>query len=118
MSLHLPLTDDTHHLLDAAAIAKLKPSAVIVNVARGKLIDQDALVDALRSGALRGACLDVYEEEPLPLKHPLVGLEGAVLTPHTAGLTRQTSRRRARFAAANVAHLVTGDGALEAVVQR
>ncbi len=88
VSLHLPLTDETHHLLDARAIARMKPGAVIVNVARGKLIDQDALVEALRSGALRGACLDVYEEEPLPPTHPLVGLAGAVLTPHTAGLTR------------------------------
>jgi len=118
VSLHLPLTDETHHLLDASAIAKMKPSAVIVNVARGKLIDQDALVAALRSGALRGACLDVYEEEPLPPTHPLFGLEGAVLTPHTAGLTRQTSRRRARFAAANVARVVNGNRPLEGLVQR
>ncbi len=116
VSLHLPLTDETEHVLDARALAKMKPTAVVVNVARGKLVDQDALVDALRSGALRGACLDVYDEEPLPPTHPLVALEGAVLTPHTAGLTRQTSRRRAKFAAGNVVRVVNRTGPLEALV--
>jgi phosphoglycerate dehydrogenase-like enzyme len=115
VSLHLPLTDQTQHLLDADALRQMKSAAVVVNVARGRLIDQAALVEALRTGALRGACLDVYEEEPLPVTHPLMNMENVVLTPHTAGLTWKTSRRRARFAAGNVARLL-GGGELEAVV--
>jgi phosphoglycerate dehydrogenase-like enzyme len=115
VSLHLPLTEETEHLLDADAFGKMKQGVVIVNVARGRLIDQAALVDALRAGTVRGACLDVYEEEPLPLTSPLMEMENVVLTPHTAGLTLQTSRRRAEFAAGNIARLV-GGGELEAVV--
>jgi phosphoglycerate dehydrogenase-like enzyme len=115
VSLHLPLTGETEHLIDAGALGRMKPEAVIVNVARGRLIDEAALVEALRSGALGGACLDVYENEPLPPEHPLMSMENVVLTPHTAGLTRQTSRRRARFAAENVARLLAGQE-LEAVV--
>jgi phosphoglycerate dehydrogenase-like enzyme len=115
ISLHLPLTRETEHLIDGAALRRMKPEAVVVNVARGRLVDEAALVDALRSGGLRGACLDVYEQEPLPAAHPLMSMENVVLTPHTAGLTPGTSRRRARFAAENIARLLDGRD-LEAVV--
>ena len=116
VSLHLPLTDETRHLLDARALAQMKRTAVIVNVARGPLIDQAALVDALHAGALRGVGLDVFEEEPLPPDHPIVGIENAVLTPHVAGLTRESSKRRARFAAENVARALAGDKPIDGVV--
>jgi phosphoglycerate dehydrogenase-like enzyme len=115
ISLHLPLTGETEHLIDAGALGRMKPEAVVVNVARGRLIDEAALVEALRAGRLRGACLDVYEHEPLPAESPLMSMENVVLTPHTAGLSRQTSRRRARFAAENIARLLDGRD-LEAVV--
>jgi phosphoglycerate dehydrogenase-like enzyme len=116
VSLHLPLDAETHHVLDREALAKMKPSAVVINVARGALIDQAALVDALESGALRGAGLDVFEEEPLPLDHPLFALDNAILTPHMAGLTRQTSKRRARCAADNVLSILRGGGPLNGLV--
>lgn len=116
VSLHLPLSDETHHVLDRAALEKLKPTAIVINVARGALIDQDALVEALRQGRLGGAGLDVYEQEPLPADHPLTRLENVFLTPHTAGLTRQTSKRRARAAADNVLSVLRGGQPVNGIV--
>ena len=116
VSLHLPLTAETHHVLDARALAKLKPTAVVINVARGALIDQEALVEALHEGRLGGAGLDVYEREPLPAGDPLTQFENVVLTPHTAGLTRQTSKRRARLAADNVLSVLRGGQPLNGIV--
>ena len=116
VSLHLPLTAETRHVLDARAFAKLKPTAVVINVARGALIDQEALVEALRGGRLGGAGLDVYEREPLPADDPLTQLENVVLTPHTAGLTPQTSKRRAHLAAENVLSVLRGGQPLNGIV--
>ena len=116
VSLHLPLTPDTRHVLDRRALEQMKPGAVIVNVARGALIDQDALVDALRAGRLGGAGLDVFEQEPLPVDHPLMQLENVILTPHMAGLTRHTSKRRARLAADNVLSVLRGGEPVNGVV--
>ena len=116
LSLHLPLTDETYHLIDGRRLAQMKPTSVIINVARGALVDEDALVAALESGALRGAGLDVFEDEPLPLDHPLMRLENVVLTPHTAGLTRQTSIRRGRLAAANIRSVLLGGDPVHGVV--
>jgi phosphoglycerate dehydrogenase-like enzyme len=116
VSLHLPLDAETHHVLDRRALARMKRSAVVINVARGALIEQDALVGALESGRLRGAGLDVFEQEPLPADHPLLRLENAILTPHMAALTRQTSIRRARFAADNVLSVLRGGEPLNGVV--
>jgi D-3-phosphoglycerate dehydrogenase len=117
VSLHLPLTPGTHHVLDRRALAQMKPTAVVVNVARGALIDQDALVEALREGRLAGAGLDVYEHEPLPVDDPLMELDNVVLTPHIAGLTRQTSKRRARLAAENVLNVLRGGEPVHGVVR-
>lgn len=116
LSLHLPLTDETRHLLNRTALAKLKPSAVVINVARGPLIDQEALVEALAAGRLGGAGLDVYEQEPLAPDHPLTRLENVFLTPHTAGLTRATSKRRARAAAENVVSVLQGGPPVNGIV--
>jgi len=116
VSLHLPLTEETRHVLDARALALMKPTAVVLNVARGALIDTAALVDALAAGGLRGAGLDVFEDEPLPPDHALAGIEGVFLTPHVAGLTWETSRRRGRFAADNVLRVLGGDGAIEGLL--
>ena len=93
VSLHLPLTPDTSKLLDAAALALMKPSAVIVNTSRGPIIDEDALVDALRGGRLAAACLDVFAVEPIPADNPLLGLDNVVLTPHVTWYTVDTMRR-------------------------
>jgi phosphoglycerate dehydrogenase-like enzyme len=116
VSLHLPLTPETYHVLDRRALGLLKPTTIVVNVARGALIDQPALVEALRAGALGGAGLDVFEHEPLPLDDPLLQLENVVVTPHTAGLTPQTSKRRARLAADNVLSVLRGGEPLNGVV--
>ena len=93
VSLHLPLTADTSNLLDAAALALMKPGAVIVNTSRGPIIDEDALVDALRGGRLAAAGLDVFAVEPIPADNPLLSLDNVVLTPHVTWYTADTMRR-------------------------
>jgi phosphoglycerate dehydrogenase-like enzyme len=82
-----PLTPETHHLLDARRIALMRPSAYLVNVARGPIVDGAALAAALRGRAIAGAALDVFEEEPLPAGDPLLGLDNVILAPHAVGLT-------------------------------
>jgi phosphoglycerate dehydrogenase-like enzyme len=92
--LHVPLTDATHHLVDAAVLAAMKPSAFVINVARGGVLDEPALVAALREGQLAGAALDVFEREPLPDDHPLREMDQVILTPHIAGVTHESNERR------------------------
>jgi glyoxylate reductase len=89
VSLHVPLTDETRHLIDAAALKAMRPSAVLVNVARGPVVDERALVEALRAGTIAGAALDVYEREP-EVEEGLLSLENVVLTPHLGSATRDT----------------------------
>jgi glyoxylate reductase len=89
VSLHCPLTPETRHLLDADAFVRMKPSAVLVNTSRGAVVDEAALVDALRERRIAGAALDVYEYEPKVSKE-LLELENVVLTPHIASATRET----------------------------
>jgi lactate dehydrogenase-like 2-hydroxyacid dehydrogenase len=89
VSLHTPLTPATRHLIDAAALAAMRPSAVLVNTSRGPVVDEAALVRALRSGGIAGAALDVYELEP-DVSEELLELENVVLTPHVASATRDT----------------------------
>ena len=90
VSLHVPLTDDTVHMIGAAEFALMKPGAVLVNVSRGGLIDEQALVLALERGRLGGAALDVFAEEPLPLDHPLMRSERVIATPHVAYASKDT----------------------------
>jgi glyoxylate reductase len=89
VSLHCPLTPETHHLIDAAALAAMKPSAVLVNAARGPVVDERALVEALRSGSIAGAALDVYEREP-EVSEELLTMEYVVLAPHLGSATLRT----------------------------
>lgn len=96
ISLHCPLTDETRHLLDAGAFAAMKPGVIVVNTARGNVIDHAALVEALRSGKLAGAGLDVYPDEP-EIPAALLAMENVVCTPHIGANTAQT---RADMAAA------------------
>ena len=84
VSLHLAGTPETEGMIDAAAIARMKPGALFVNTARGELVDEAALVEALREGRIRAAGIDVYREEPLPASHPFLGLDNVVLSPHVA----------------------------------
>ena len=89
MTLHCPLTPETRHLVDAQALAAMKPTAVLVNTARGQVVDEAALVSALQAGAIAGAALDVFEHEPA-VTEELLALENVVLTPHIASATRET----------------------------
>ncbi|MFL6014810.1 MAG: 2-hydroxyacid dehydrogenase [Gaiellaceae bacterium] len=89
VSLHCPLTPDTRHLIDAAALARMRPTAVLVNTARGPIVDEPALVAALHDGTIAGAALDVYEHEP-EVSAGLLELENVVLTPHVASATPDT----------------------------
>ncbi|MDE2335268.1 MAG: 2-hydroxyacid dehydrogenase [Rhodospirillales bacterium] len=84
LSLHCPLVEATTRLIDAAALAAMKPGSVLVNVSRGGVVDEAALVEALRHGIIHAAAVDVYEIEPVPADHPLLGLPNAVVTPHLA----------------------------------
>jgi D-3-phosphoglycerate dehydrogenase / 2-oxoglutarate reductase len=92
VSLHRPLRPDTYHTLDRHAFAQMKRGAMVINTSRGSLIDEAALVDALKSGHLSGAGLDVFDVEPLDTASPLTLLDNVVLTPHSAGATEQALR--------------------------
>jgi len=102
VSVHVPLTADTRHLLDAARLARMKPDAVLVQAARGGVVDEAALEAALRGGALRGAILDVFETEPVPPGHPLLALPNVLAFPHLGASTVEAQRRAGQEAAALV----------------
>jgi phosphoglycerate dehydrogenase-like enzyme len=102
LSLHLHLNNETRHILDRRRLGLMKPSALLVNVARGELVDESALAEALQAGRIGGAGLDVFGHEPPDLDSPLFRLPNVIATPHIAGVTTGTSRRRARVAAENV----------------
>lgn len=108
VSLHLHLDSTTHHLLDARRLGRMKPTAFLVNVARGALVDEDALVRSLSEERLAGAGLDVFSSEPPDPESVLLNLPNVVATPHIAGVTAETSRRRAAAAVENVDRLAAG----------
>ena len=103
-----PLTETTRGLVGREEFATMRPESVLVNVARGPIVDTDALVAALRSNGIRGAALDVTDPEPLPADHPLWDLGNCLLTPHTGGHTPKHWDRLADIVARNVEHLETG----------
>lgn len=109
VSLHLPLTEKTHHLLDEDSIAVIKPGAVLVNTSRGAIINEPALVAALRDGRLAAAGLDVFEDEPVAPDNPLFELDNAVLTPHVTWYTADTMRRYLIEAVQNCRRLRDGE---------
>lgn len=108
ISLHAPLTPATRHLINAESLRLVKPTAVLINTARGGLVDETALLDALRAGRLAAAGLDVFAVEPLPASHPFTQLEQVVLTPHTAGTDEQAAADMAAKAAESVITLLSG----------
>jgi phosphoglycerate dehydrogenase-like enzyme len=111
----LPLTDCTYHLIDARVLAHAKPGAWLINVARGAIVDEPALVRALQKGQLGGACLDVFEEEPLPENSPLWDLPNVIITPHTSGLSPQLYERSADLFLTNLSRYVAGEPLLNVV---
>lgn len=116
VSLHVPLVPATERLLDAAAFARMRRGAVLVNTARGGLVDEAALIAALDSGRLAAAGLDVFATEPLPVDSPLVGRDDVVLTPHVAWLTPETLTRSLTVAVENTRRIADGRPLLHRVV--
>lgn len=102
VSLHVPLTPQTRNLIDAARLAKMKPTAIVINTARGGIIDEAALAAALKAGKLGGAVLDVYDQEPLKAGSVLDGVPRLWLTPHIAGVTAEGNVRVSTVTVANV----------------
>jgi D-3-phosphoglycerate dehydrogenase / 2-oxoglutarate reductase len=115
LSLHVPLIPATQHIIDAAALARLRPGAVLINTSRGGLVDEQALVTALQTGRLRGAALDVLEAEAVDMKDPLahntlpIGeLDNLIVTPHVAGQTEESLRKVGRAAIACIRQALAG----------
>ena len=102
VSVHTPLTEDTYHLINAGALAKMKPTAILINTARGPVVDPDALYVALKEGAIRYAALDVTEPEPISMDHPLLTLDNIIIAPHIASGSVATRGKMAQMAAENL----------------
>lgn len=111
VSLHVPLTQDTRHLIDAAALQRMKNSAILINAARGGIVDEDALATALREGRLAGALLDVFEQEPLMQGSVLENVPNLIVTPHIAGVTDESNARISQMTADNVLTVLEKEGA-------
>lgn len=109
ISLHVPLNDTTRHLLGAAEIARMKPTALIINTSRGPVIDEKAMHAALAAGKIGGAGLDVFDEEPPPANNPLFTLDNVVLTAHLAGPTWESNEARLRNGFDNVQRVARGE---------
>jgi len=109
ISLHTPLTPDTHHLIDSEALSKMKPSAVLVNTSRGPVVDLDALYEALKSKHIFAAGLDVTEPEPLPVDHPLLTLDNILIVPHIASASKTARDNMSWLAAENLIAGLKGD---------
>lgn len=109
VTLHVPLTPSTENMIGAKELAKMKKSAILINTARGKIVNEEALIKALKEGQIRGAGLDVFEKEPLPVDDPLTTLENVVLTPHIAFLTQEALEECAYVCVRNVEKFIDGE---------
>ena len=112
ISLHVNLTEETRNMLDAESIAKLKDGAIVLNCARGELVDTDAMVAALKSGKLGGYGADVLDQEPPPPDHPLLTAPNVVITPHIGSRTYESVQRQAGMAVRNLIHVMKGENPL------
>jgi D-3-phosphoglycerate dehydrogenase len=116
VSIHSPLTPHTRHLINARTLAKMKPGSVLINTARGGLVDEAALCDTLRSGHLRAAALDVFEVEPLPLDSPLLTFENVLLAGHVAGMDNESKYDTFKMCAQTIVALYNGGWPVECIV--
>ncbi len=109
ISLHVPATPETHHLINAERLALMKPSAILINCARGSVVDNAALARALAEGAIAGAAIDVFDTEPpLPQDYPLLAAPNTILTPHIGFLSEESMRRRAEIVFQNITAYLSG----------
>ena len=109
VSIHVPLSAETHHLINATSLAKMKPSAILVNTARGPVVDQDALIAALQHGTIWAAGLDVTTPEPLAPDHPLVSMQNCVVLPHIGSATITARDAMSSLAARNLIAVLRGE---------
>jgi lactate dehydrogenase-like 2-hydroxyacid dehydrogenase len=109
VSLHVPLSPETNGMINTAALARMKPTAILINTSRGAIVDQDALAAALQQGRLRGAALDVTTPEPLPPTHPLFDAPGCLILPHIGSATETTRKRMAELACLNLLAGIRGE---------
>jgi D-3-phosphoglycerate dehydrogenase len=109
LALCAPLTPETQGLIDAAALGRMKPGSILVNVARGPLVSEPALIEALASGHLGGAAIDVFDTQPLPQDHPFMALPNVILTPHMAGITEESMLRMGQGVVDEVHRVMVGD---------
>jgi D-3-phosphoglycerate dehydrogenase len=109
ISIHVPLTKETTNLIGRDALPKMKPTAILVNTARGGIVDEAAVADAVKAGRLAGAGLDVVVDEPLKPSHPLNGVPNIILTPHMAGVTEEAMMRMAQDAAEDILRVLRGE---------
>jgi glyoxylate reductase len=109
VSVHAPLTPDTHHLIDAHALGRMKPTAIVINTSRGELVDQEALTRALNDGLIAGAALDVTTPEPLPPDDPLLQAPNLIVTPHIGSATKTARERMADLAVDNLLAALAGE---------
>lgn len=110
VSLHVPLTEQTHNFIDRAALSKMKTGAILINTSRGGIVDETALGNALKEGRLSGAAIDVFAEEPLPSRSPLSDAPNLILTPHIAGVTKESNVRVGQIIAQRVARWLKEHG--------
>ena len=114
-ALHTPLNAETRGILSHAQFARMKPNAVVVNTCRGPVIDEAALIQALQNGQIAGAALDVLEKEPPAPDNPLLQMDNVLFTPHSAGITYDTWRRRGQFIFENLQRVWNGQSALAVI---
>lgn len=109
LSIHVPLTKDTYHLINKERLAKMKSNAIIINTARGPIIDEVSLADALSKGLIAGAALDVTEEEPVDKASPLINMDNVIITPHSAWYSEESMIELRTKAALNIVHVLKGE---------
>jgi len=109
ISIHVPLTPETRNLIGPAALEKMKPTAILVNTARGGIVDEAAVAETVKAGRLAGAGLDVVVDEPLKPEHPLNGVPNIILTPHMAGVTEEAMMRMAQDSAEDILRVLRGE---------